>query len=162
MEKGVPANSAAPGGVVSVEALKATSTATAVAASPAPPAMKPKTSKTRTKEVSFQIAAGAAQKLLPSLQAGAGAAVLAFGSPAPTGCYEVYTAWKDGDETLAKLKQERLGAVAQRVGSELGVPGIKYAMDLNGYYGGPARLPLLPLTGAEKQEIEKLMADLRN
>jgi 4-hydroxy-2-oxoglutarate aldolase len=163
MEKGIPANSAAPGGVVSVEALKATSTATAVAAPPAPPATKPKlTFKTRTKGVSFQIAAGAAQKLLPSLQAGAGAAVLAFGSPAPTACYEVYTAWKDGDESLAKLKQERLGAVAQRVGSELGVPGIKYAMDLNGYYGGPARLPLLPLTGAEKQEIEKLMADLRN
>lgn len=159
MEKGTVANVAAPGGIVSVEALKGT--ATAVAEPPAPPATKPKF-KMRTKEVGFQIAAGAAQKLLPSLNAGAGAAVLAFASPAPTACYEVYTAWKEGDEELAKIKQERIGSVAQRVGAELGVPGIKHAMDLNGYYGGQARLPLLPLTGAEKQEIEKLMADLRN
>jgi dihydrodipicolinate synthase/N-acetylneuraminate lyase len=44
----------------------------------------------------------------------------------------------------------------------MGVPGTKYAMDLNGYYGGPARLPLLPLTGAQKAEIERLLADVRN
>jgi 4-hydroxy-2-oxoglutarate aldolase len=44
----------------------------------------------------------------------------------------------------------------------MGIPALKYAMDLNGYYGGPARLPLLPLTAAEKTEIEQLMRDLRN
>jgi len=45
---------------------------------------------------------------------------------------------------------------------ELGVPGVKYAMDLNGYYGGPARLPFLPLTGEQKSEIERLMANTRS
>ena len=35
-------------------------------------------------------------------------------------------------------------------------------MDLNGYYGGPARLPLLPLTAALKAEVEQLLADIRN
>jgi hypothetical protein len=35
-------------------------------------------------------------------------------------------------------------------------------MDLNGYYGGLARLPLLPLTVDTKKEIESLLADIRN
>jgi len=35
-------------------------------------------------------------------------------------------------------------------------------MDLNGYYGGPARLPFLPLTAALKSEVEQLMADIRS
>ena len=45
---------------------------------------------------------------------------------------------------------------------ELGIPGVKYGMDFNGYFGGPARLPLLPLTGEVKDEIERLLADVRN
>jgi hypothetical protein len=35
-------------------------------------------------------------------------------------------------------------------------------MDLNGYYGGPVRLPLLPLTADLKSEVERLMAGIRN
>jgi len=35
-------------------------------------------------------------------------------------------------------------------------------MDFNGYYGGPARLPLLPLTADLKSEIERLLGDIRN
>jgi len=42
------------------------------------------------------------------------------------------------------------------------VPGIKYACDLNGYYGGWPRLPLLPLDAAQKAEVARVMGDLRN
>jgi dihydrodipicolinate synthase/N-acetylneuraminate lyase len=118
--------------------------------------------KTRQKEVGFQILAGAAQRLLPALEAGAVGAVLAFADPAPTACYEVYAAWKEGDQELACLKQERISSAAARVGAEIGIPGLKYAMDLNGYYGGTPRLPLLPLTAELKAEVERLMADIRN
>jgi dihydrodipicolinate synthase/N-acetylneuraminate lyase len=138
------------GSFVSAEALGGAAIATA------PPKMK-----TRTKNIGFQIAAGAAQALLPSLKAGAGAAVLAFAAPAPTACFEVYAAWKDGNDKLAEEKQQRITAAAQRLAA-FGVPGVKYALDLNGYYGGNARLPLLPLTQAEKDEIAALMRDLRN
>lgn len=118
--------------------------------------------KTRQREVGFQVLVGAAHKLQVSLEAGAVGAILAFACPAPTACYEIYAAWKEGDAALARLKQERISSAAQRVGSELGIPGLKYAMDFNGYYGGPARLPFLPLTAALKQEVEQLMADIRN
>jgi 4-hydroxy-2-oxoglutarate aldolase len=118
--------------------------------------------KTRQKEVGFQVLTGLAQKLEPSLQAGAVGAVLAFADVAPTACYEIYAAWKEGDAELARLKQERITGAAQRLGSELGIPGLKYGMDLNGYYGGPARLPLLSLTADLKHEVEELLADVRN
>jgi 4-hydroxy-2-oxoglutarate aldolase len=117
--------------------------------------------KTRQKEVGFQVLVGAAHKLQPSLDAGAVGAILAFAGPAPTACYEIYAAWKEGDAELARLKQERIAAAAQRVG-DLGVPGFKHGMDLNGYYGGPSRLPFLPLTADLKAEIEQLLADVRN
>jgi 4-hydroxy-2-oxoglutarate aldolase len=118
--------------------------------------------KTRQKEVGFQVMVGAAHQLEPSLGFGAVGAVLAFASPAPMACYEIYAALKDGNHALAREKQERVKLAAQRVGGELGVPGLKYAMDLNGYYGGVARLPFLPLSGEQKAEIEKLMAGIKS
>ncbi len=118
--------------------------------------------KTRQKEVGFQVLVGAAQKLQPSLDAGAVGGILAFACPAPTACYEIYAAWKEGDADLAKLKQHRIAQAAQRIVGDFGAAGVKYGMDLNGYYGGPARLPLLPLTAEVKSEIESLLADIRN
>lgn len=117
--------------------------------------------KTRTREVGFQVLVGAAQKLQPSLDAGAAGAILAFACPAPTACYEIYAAWKEGDADLARLKQERIAKAAGLVG-DLGVPGFKHGMDFNGYYGGPSRLPFLPLTAELKAEVERLLADVRN
>jgi 4-hydroxy-2-oxoglutarate aldolase len=118
--------------------------------------------KTRQKEIGFQVMVGAAHQLHPSLDAGAVGAILAFACPAPTACYEIYAAWKEGDAELARLKQERIIKSSQRVLGDLGIPGAKYAMDFNGYYGGPSRLPFLPLTSALKAEIEQLLADVRN
>jgi 4-hydroxy-2-oxoglutarate aldolase len=118
--------------------------------------------KTRQKEVGFQIMVGAAHQLEPSLALGAVGAILAFACPAPMACYEIFAALKDGDTSLAREKQERLKQAAQRVVSDLGVPGVKYAMDLNGYYGGVSRLPFLPLSGEQKAEIEKLMAGIKS
>jgi 4-hydroxy-2-oxoglutarate aldolase len=118
--------------------------------------------KTRRKEVGFQVLVGAAQTLEPSLQVGAVGAILAFADAAPTACYEIYAAWKEGDIDLARLKQARIVRAAQRVSGELGIAGMKHAMDFNGYFGGPVRLPLLPLTAILKAEVEQLMSDIRN
>jgi len=118
--------------------------------------------KTRRKEVGFQILAGSAQKLKPSLDAGAVGAVLAFADPAPTACFEILAAWKDGDMALAEEKQQRIREAATTLVGKHGIPATKYAMDLNGYYGGPPRLPLLPLDATVKSEVERLMADIRN
>jgi dihydrodipicolinate synthase/N-acetylneuraminate lyase len=118
--------------------------------------------KVREKEAGFQILVGAAHKFHELLQAGAVGGILSFADPAPTALYEIYAAWKEGDAKLAQEKQKRIVAAGMRVGGDLSIPGVKYACDLNGYYGGPVRLPLLPLTSEVKAEVERLMADIKN
>jgi len=138
------------GDVVSASSLGGTAVA-------APPKFK-----TRTKEVGYQVLVGSAHLLKDSLDVGAVGAILAFACAAPTACYEIYAAWKEGDAALASEKQKRIVDASLKVGGEFGIPGIKYAMDLNGYYGGPSRLPLLPLSAERKSEVERLMAEIRN
>jgi dihydrodipicolinate synthase/N-acetylneuraminate lyase len=147
-----PAGTEGNGQLVSVSQLSGGTTAVAE---------RPKI-KTRSKEVGFQVLVGAAHTLLDSLQAGASGGVLGFAAPAPTICFEIQAAFKDNDLELARTKQSALTPATRKVVSELGIPAIKYAMDLNGYYGGVLRLPLLPLTAAQKSEIESLMASFRN
>jgi 4-hydroxy-2-oxoglutarate aldolase len=118
--------------------------------------------KTRQKEVGFQVLVGAAHKLESSLNAGAVGAILAFACPAPTACFEIYAAWKENNDAVAKEKQQRIAEAAQKVVSEMSIPGVKYAMDLNGYFGGPVRLPLLPLTAEDKAKVEQLMENIKN
>jgi 4-hydroxy-2-oxoglutarate aldolase len=145
----------AAGGLISTDTLKGGGAALAVA-----PAKIP--TKTRTKAVGFQILTGSTTGILDGLRAGAVGAMPGFAASAPQAVYEVLAAWKDGDEGLALEKQSRLQAVAERVELELGVAGIKFGCDLNGYFGGRPRLPRLPLTGEERAEIEALMHGLRN
>ncbi len=118
--------------------------------------------KTRTKEVGFQVLTGSAATLLQSLEAGAAGAILGFAACAPQACQEVYLAWKDHDLKLAQEKQQRIVGPSQRIVGEMGISGVKYACDFNGYYGGKARLPLLPISAEQKTEIESLLANIRN
>ena len=103
--------------------------------------------KTRTKLVGFQILSGRTSGVLDGLRAGAVGAMPGFAASAPQACYEVLAAWKDGDQGLAEEKQARLEQVAQRVEEELGVAGIKFGCDLNGYFGGMPRLPVAAAYG---------------
>lgn len=125
----------------------------------APPATPPKT---RTKQVGFQVLTGSAATILESLENGASGAILGLAACAPQACQEVYFAWKDHDMQLAKEKQLRLVRPNQRILAEMGISGVKYACDFNGFYGGRARLPLLPVTSKEKAEIEEILAEMRN
>jgi dihydrodipicolinate synthase/N-acetylneuraminate lyase len=130
---------------------------TAVAVAPQRAAIK-----TRTKVVGFQYLAAKSNAMLEGLAAGASGVMPAFSAAAPQACYEVYAAWKDGDLRLAEEKQQRFSAAVGRIEETMGTPGIRYGCDLNGYFGGMPRLPLLPLTGAERQEVEQLMSGMRS
>jgi 4-hydroxy-2-oxoglutarate aldolase len=130
---------------------------TAIATAPPRPALK-----TRTKEVGFQLLCGSAQTLYPSLDAGASGGILGLAAFAPQAAGEVYTAWADKDAPLATEKQARIAKAGIEVVGKLGVPGVKYALDLNGYFGGRPRMPLLPLAGDEQRAVELLIEDIRN
>jgi dihydrodipicolinate synthase/N-acetylneuraminate lyase len=125
-------------------------------ATPIAPAIK-----TRTRTAGFQVLAGSAATLHASLQAGATGAVLALASAAPQACYEVYAAHSERNPSLAEEKQQRILPAANRVAAQMGIPAVKYAAELNGYFGGYPRAPLLPLTAAEREEVAMLMQDVR-
>jgi 4-hydroxy-2-oxoglutarate aldolase len=145
----------AAGGLIAADSL--TGGGAAIAVAPVTPVAK-----TRTKLVGFQILSGRTAGVLEGLRAGAVGAMPGFAAAAPQACYEVLAAWKDADQGLAEEKQVRLDRVVQRIEEELGVAGIKFGCDLNGYFGGMPRLPLLPLTGDERAETEALMHGLRH
>ena len=48
------------------------------------------------------------------------------------------------------------------IATKHGIPGLKHAMDLNGYYGGPPRLPFIPPSPEAKAEIEQAFDGLRS
>ncbi len=127
---------------------------------PQPPKRRRPPLRTRTKSVGFQVLAGDTQAILESLRAGAIGAAPAFAACAPQACYEVFAAWKDDDQPLAEEKQTRLLEAARLAEATPG--SLKFACDLNGYFGGLPRLPQLPPTGSQRAALEQLMKQLRN
>ncbi len=107
---------------------------------------------------SFQTLVGSASTLYPSLALGAVGAILALACVLPELCVELYEASRAGDTERASTLQDRLLTPTLKLVAELGIPGVKYAMDWLSYYGGPARRPLLPLTDAQKREVETVLA----
>lgn len=81
--------------------------------------------------------------------------VLSIANFAPEACCRVYDLWKAGKWEEAKTEQFRLMTLNQKVSGKFGVAGVKAAMDLTGFYGGPPRSPLPPLTSDEKRKLQE-------
>jgi len=129
----------------------------AIAVPPTKPAIK-----MRTKTVGFQVmSSGSSRGLVELLEAGVAGSMLTLAACAPQGCYEVYAAFKDGDAALASEKEQRL-VEADELMAELGIAGVKYGCDWNGYYGGASRLPRLFLDAEDRTKVELVLAGLRN
>ena len=109
----------------------------------------------------FQVLTGSAPILAPSLAIGCAGAVLAFANVAPFATVSIWEAHRSSETAAAMDWQKRILRAAQLVTVKYGVPGLKYAMDLNGYYGGPPRLPLSVPTPEAKKEIEEAFKDLK-
>jgi 4-hydroxy-2-oxoglutarate aldolase len=108
----------------------------------------------------FQVLVGSPQALLPSLLMGASGGILAFANPAPYAAIAIWEAFRTREEEAARDWQNRVGRAAART-AKYGIPGLKHAMDLNGYYGGPPRLPLTVPGPEAKREIEEAFKDLK-
>jgi 4-hydroxy-2-oxoglutarate aldolase len=105
----------------------------------------------------FQTLVGSATTFYPSMALGAVGGILAVADILPELCVELYGACVAGDYARARKLQERLIDPTLTLVAKLGIPGVKYAMDRAGYYGGPARRPLLPLNEAQKKEAERIL-----
>jgi len=109
----------------------------------------------------FNILVGSAPTLASNLQAGAVGGILAFANAAPYACVSIWEAHRTREHEAALEWQRRIARPSTLVTVKHGIPGLKHAMDLEGYYGGPPRLPLTPPCPGARKEIEEAFADLR-
>jgi len=108
----------------------------------------------------FDFILGAGSIVLPALLMGASGAILAVANAAPALCVELYREFEAGHLEEARKIQEVLVPLNRAVVPAYGIAGLKYALDLQGYFGGLPRLPLLPVSDKGKAEIETLLKNL--
>ena len=115
----------------------------------------------RETKAGFNVLVGSAPTLWPSLLMGACGGILAYANAAPYSCIAIWEAHLKREEAAGLDWQNRIAHAARLVTVKYGIPGLKYAMDLNGYYGGIPRLPLTPPSAEAKKEIEEAFQDLK-
>jgi 4-hydroxy-2-oxoglutarate aldolase len=107
----------------------------------------------------FNVLQGSGSVLYASLALGARGGILALADMAPGESVEIYKLAKAGDWEKAREIQLRVLTVNQRIVGNYGVPGIKCALDLLGYFGGDPRPPLRPVTSEVKVTIRQILKD---
>jgi len=111
----------------------------------------------KTQGKGFEVLAGSAGFLYPAMAMGAAGGVCAYANMAGEDCCKLLDLFHAGKHAEARaLNQSLIGANAA-VTRKFGVPALKLAMEWCGYYGGPTRAPLLPLTEAQTQELRRDM-----
>ena len=107
----------------------------------------------RAQSDSFAVITGSGAGLQAGLAAGARGGILGVATFAAALTLEVFAAHKSGDVVRATAAQTRLTPMANVIVGKQGVAGVKAAMDHVGRCGGRPRMPLLPLTAAERAEM---------
>lgn len=96
--------------------------------------------------------------LLPGVAIGANGACMLLGNVAPALCRDILRLGMEGEFARARALQEKATAADWPV-SRNGPAGLKYALDLLGFEGGPPRRPTPPLRAEAKAEIETGLRD---
>jgi len=108
----------------------------------------------------FTVLAGSINNFFAAMTMGGAGGVLSLANSFPEITVELYNLLANKEYEKAIALYDRVLQINKIVSGKGGVAAVKYAMDLNGYVGGAPRLPLMPLTEAEKQEIKvKLQAE---
>jgi 4-hydroxy-2-oxoglutarate aldolase len=107
----------------------------------------------------FQILAGSAGFFFAGLTIGAVGGVLALANVAPQQCIDIYRLFEAGQWDEAAELQRNMIPVNAAVTARFGIAGVKAALDMLGYHGGPVRSPLLDLTESERQALRAVLAE---
>jgi len=110
-----------------------------------------------TQQMDFSVLSGNYGALLPGMTFGVRGAILAIANVAPKECVALFEAARAGRWDEAGDLHLRLLPAARAVTSEHGVPGLKVALDLLGYYGGVPRKPLLSVSDSVREEIARIL-----
>lgn len=97
--------------------------------------------------------------LYTALELGASGGILGIGEIAPREVSALIGAFRDGHPQKAGEIQNRLSPVHKEIVAAHGAVGVKTALDLIGYYGGPPRSPLTGLNAKEKGRVAQVMQE---
>ncbi|NXJ83548.1 HOGA1 protein, partial [Trogon melanurus] len=107
----------------------------------------------KTQQEDFQVLAGSAGFLLASYALGASGGVCALANILGSPLCQLDGLCREGRWQEARDLQHRLIEPNTAVTRRFGIPGLKKAMEWFGYYGGPCRAPLAPLSLSQVEEL---------
>ncbi|MBN1247252.1 MAG: dihydrodipicolinate synthase family protein [Anaerolineae bacterium] len=111
----------------------------------------------RRADAAFQVLSGSANFFYPSLATGVTGGILALANIAPEACVALHDHFLAGRIGQGRDLHLRMLPVNLAVTSRWGVSGLKAAMDMLGYDGGPPRLPLQPLDDVRRQALRVIL-----
>ncbi|HSJ13653.1 MAG TPA: dihydrodipicolinate synthase family protein [Longimicrobiales bacterium] len=95
--------------------------------------------------------------LYTALELGAAGAIIGLGLIAPRQCAEILQHVREGNGQRAGEVQNRIAPLHREIVARHGPVGLKAALELIGYAGGPPRPPLRPLPERERQAVARVM-----
>ncbi|RKL62600.1 dihydrodipicolinate synthase family protein [Thermoanaerobacteraceae bacterium SP2] len=112
-----------------------------------------------SKDLEFYVLAGSISKFYNGLINGAIGGVLSMANYLPDLCSEIQILFNEGKLEEAEKLSTRLCNLNNKATRKYGVAGVKVAMDLLGYYGMEPRIPLMPLSKEQIEEIKYIFQE---
>jgi len=105
----------------------------------------------------FAVFAGSGSFLLATILMGGVGGTLAVANVLPDHCTRIVALAQEGRIDEARRLQLEILPVNAAVTTRWGVAGLKAALDLLGYYGGPPRRPILPLGEEARAQLRTIL-----
>jgi 4-hydroxy-2-oxoglutarate aldolase len=115
-----------------------------------------------TNSAEFPVVAGAAATLLPAMVVGARGGIIAIACAAPMPALALYHAFTAGDYKKAGEIQRIIAPAAGAVTGQNGIPGLKRAMEMEGFHAGWPRRPLLPLKTSQEAALAQTLRRMKS
>ena len=112
----------------------------------------------KAQSAKFSVLTGNAPMFHHALSIGSRGGILAVALFAAALTMDLYDAAQRGDSEGAAAAQARVTPLGARIVGEMGVAGVKSAMDRVGLVGGPVRSPLLPLDANQRAALDELLS----
>src|SRR5205814_320393 len=107
----------------------------------------------------FVVLAGAGEKMVDALAAGADGAIAALANLAPAASAGIRRSWLEGRADQARQQQHTIAPLGEALTRRYGVPGLKAALRMLGYDHGDPRPPLPPLPAVELPNLRRLLEE---
>ena len=105
----------------------------------------------------FMVLAGAGERMVAALEAGADGAIAALANVFPAECATILRLTRAGDRSRADALQSRIAPLGDAFTAHYGVRGVKAVLAMLGFDHGPPRSPVATLSESELGQLRRLL-----